>query len=95
MGNVHRSRLESLASMIAMLINRYAQGPRASLKGALTVDAVEAIFNVIAFAKPALELGPDVSGGWKSMLMTGGIDSVNKCALAGAKMRFAPSAAAL
>ncbi len=31
----------NLASMIAMLINRYAQGPRASLKGALTVDAVE------------------------------------------------------
>ena len=29
------------------------------------------------------------------MLMTGGTDSVNKCALAGAKMRFAPSAAAL
>ena len=31
----------NLSSMIAMLINRYAQGPRAALKGALDVAAVE------------------------------------------------------
>jgi magnesium chelatase subunit H len=31
----------NLSSMIAMLINRYAQGPRAAFKGALDVDGVE------------------------------------------------------
>jgi hypothetical protein len=41
------------------------------------------------------ELGPDVAGGWKSLLMTGGTDSAKKCALAGAKMRFAPTSAKL
>ena len=63
------------------------------MRGTITRADVSAIFDVIAFARPALALGPDVSGGWKSLLMTGGTDSTKKCALAGAKMSFAPSAA--
>jgi hypothetical protein len=72
----------------------YPKGPPL-VRGTITTANVEAIFNVIAYAQPALALGPDVAGGWKSLLMTGGTDSAKKCALAGAKMRFAPTAAKL
>ena len=82
----------ALASL--MDLRWYPKGPPL-VRGTITTANVEAIFNVIAFAQPALELGPDVSGGWKSLLMTGGTDSAKKCALAGAKMRFAPTSAKL
>ena len=85
-------RAAALASM--MDLRWYKKGPPL-VRGTITRANVSAIFNVIAFAQPALALGPDVAGGWKSMLMTGGTDSVKKCALAGAKMRFAPTAAKL
>ncbi|NBW31558.1 MAG: hypothetical protein EBR48_02755 [bacterium] len=88
----NRFRAATLASM--MNLRWYKKGPPL-VRGTITAANVEAIFNVIEFAKPALELGPDVAGGWKSLLMTGGTDSVKKCALAGAKMRFAPTAATL
>jgi hypothetical protein len=65
------------------------------VRGTITRTNVSAIFDVIATAQPALALGPDVAGGWKSLLMAGGTDSVKKCALAGANMRFAPTAAKL
>ena len=82
----------TLASM--MDLRWYLKGPPL-VRGTITRANVEAIFNVIAYAKPALLLGPDVAGGWKSLLMTGGTDSAKKCALAGAKMRFAPTAGKL
>jgi hypothetical protein len=88
----NRFRAATLASM--MNLRWYKKGPPL-VRGTITAANVEAIFNVIEFAKPALELGPDVAGGWKSLLMTGGTDSANKCALAGTKMRFAPTAAKL
>lgn len=84
-----RFRAATLASL--MNLRWYKKGPPL-VRGTITAANVEAIFNVVAFAQPALALGPDVAGGWKSMLMTGGTDSVKKCALAGAKMRFAPTA---
>lgn len=83
-------RAAALASL--MDFRWYKKGP-ALVRGTITRADVSAIFDVIAFARPALALGPDVSGGWKSLLMTGGTDSTKKCALAGAKMSFAPSAA--
>ena len=83
-------RAAALASL--MDLRWYRKGPPL-VRGTIARADVAAIFDTIAFAKPALELGPDVSGGWKSLLMTGGTDSTKKCALAGAKMRFAPSAA--
>ena len=85
-------RAAALASM--MDLRWYKKGPPL-VRGTITRANVSAIFNVIAFAQPALALGPDVAGGWKSMLMTGGTDSVKKCALAGAKTLFAPTAAKL
>ncbi|MFM2194022.1 MAG: hypothetical protein RLZZ460_692 [Chloroflexota bacterium] len=88
----NRFRAATLASM--MNLRWYKKGPPL-VRGTITPANVEAIFNVVAFAKPALDLGPDVAGGWKSLLMTGGTDSAKKCALAGAKMRFAPTAATL
>ena len=88
----NRFRAATLASM--MDLRWYQKGPPL-VRGTITTGNVEAIFNVIAYAQPALALGPDVAGGWKSLLMTGGADSVKKCALAGANMRFAPTAAKL
>lgn len=88
----NRFRAATLASM--MDLRWYQKGPPL-VRGTITTANVEAIFNVVAYAQPALVLGPDVAGGWKSLLMTGGTDSVKKCALAGAKMRFAPTAAKL
>lgn len=87
-----RFRAAALASM--MNLRWYKKGPPL-VRGTITTANVEAIFNVIAYAKPALLLGPDVAGGWKSLLMTGGTNSAKKCALAGAKMRFAPTTAKL
>ena len=87
-------RFSAAALASLMDLRWYPKGPPL-VRGTITRANVEAIFNVIAFAKPALELGPDVAGGWKSLLMTGGTDSAKKCALAGAKMRFAPTAAKL
>jgi hypothetical protein len=77
-----------------MNLRWYKKGPPL-VRGTITTANVEAIFNVIAYAKPALLLGPDVAGGWKSLLMSGGTDSAKKCALAGASMRFAPTPAKL
>ena len=85
-------RAAALASM--MDLRWYKKGPPL-VRGTITRANVAAIFDVIAYAQPALALGPDVAGGWKSLLMTGGTDSAKKCALAGAKMRFAPTAAKL
>ena len=84
------------AAALASLMNLrwYEKGPPL-VRGTITTAKVGAIFNVIAFAKPALTLGPDVAGGWKSLLMAGGTDRTNKCAVAGAKMRFASTAATL
>ena len=87
-----RFRAAALASM--MNLRWYKKGPPL-VRGTITSADVEGIFNVIAYAKPALLLGPDVAGGWKSLLMAGGTDSATKCALAGASMRFAPTAAKL
>ncbi len=87
-----RFRAATLASF--MNLRWYKKGPPL-VRGTITTANVEAIFSVIAYAKPALLLGPDVAGGWKSLLMTGGTDSAKKCALAGAKMRFASNAAKL
>ncbi|NBO52848.1 MAG: hypothetical protein EBU83_05385 [bacterium] len=84
------------AAALAELMNLrwYKKGPPL-VRGTITRADVSAIFDVIAYAQPALALGPDVAGGWKSLLMTGGTDSAKKCALAGAKMRFAPTTAKL
>ena len=85
-------RAAALASI--MDLRWYKKGPPL-VRGTITPANVEAIFNVIEFAKPALLLGPDVAGGWKSLLMSGGTYSAKKCALAGANTRFAPNAAKL
>lgn len=85
-------RAAALASL--MDLRWYKKGPPL-VRGTITRTNVSAIFDVIATAQPALALGPDVAGGWKSLLMAGGTDSVKKCALAGANMRFAPTAAKL
>jgi hypothetical protein len=79
-------RAAALASI--MDLRWYKKGPPL-VRGTITTADVSAIFRVIAFARPALTLGPDVVGGWKSLMMAGGTDSSNKCALAGAKMQFA------
>lgn len=86
--------LSAAALASIMDLRWYKKGPPL-VRGSITRADVSAIYGVIAHAQPALELGPDVSGGWKSMLMTGGTDKVNNCALAGAKMRFAPTTAKL
>jgi hypothetical protein len=85
-------RAAALASI--MDLRWYKKGPPL-VRGTITTANVEAIFNVIEFAKPALLLGPDVAGGWKSLLMSGGTYSAKKCALAGANTRFAPTTAKL
>lgn len=85
-------RAAALASI--MDLRWYKKGPPL-VRGTITPANVEAIFNVIDFAKPALLLGPDVAGGWKALLMSGGTYGTKKCALAGAKMRFSPTAATL
>jgi hypothetical protein len=82
----------ALASI--MDLRWYKKGPPL-VRGTITPANVAAIFDVISFAQPALALGPDVDGGWKSLLMSGGTNSAKKCALAGAKTRFAPTAAKL
>ena len=82
----------ALASI--MDLRWYKKGPPL-VRGTITPANVAAIFDVISFAQPALALGPDVGGGWKSLLMSGGTNSAKKCALAGAKTRFAPTAAKL
>ena len=87
-----RFRAATLASL--MDLRWYKKGPPL-VRGTITTANVEAIFNVIAFAQPALVIGPDAPGGWTSLMMSGGTNSANKCALSGAKMRFAPSAAKL
>ena len=85
-------RAAALASI--MDLRWYKKGPPL-VRGTITPANVNAIFNVIEFAKPALLLGPDVAGGWKSLLMSGGTYGAKKCALAGANTRFAPTAAKL
>jgi hypothetical protein len=87
-------RAAALASI--MDLRWYKKGPPL-VRGTITTADVSAIFDVISFARPALELGPDVAGGWKSLIMTGGTHSADaeKCALAGAKTRFAPTVAKL
>jgi hypothetical protein len=82
------------AAALASLMNLrwYKKGPPL-IRGTITRADVAAIFNVINFAKPALTLGPDVPGGWTSLLMERGTDPVAKCALAGAGMSFAPRTA--
>jgi hypothetical protein len=87
-----RFRAAALASM--MNLRWYKKGPPL-VRGTITTANVEAIFNVVMYAKPALLLGPDVAGGWKSLLMSGGTYSAKKCALAGASMSFAPTPAKL
>jgi hypothetical protein len=87
-------RFSAAALASIMDLRWYLKGPPL-VRGTITPAKVEAIFNVIAFAKPALTLGPDVAGGWKSLLMAGGTDSAKKCALAGAKTQFSPTAAKL
>jgi hypothetical protein len=85
-------RAAALASL--MDLRWYKKGPPL-VRGTITRADVSAIFDVVAKAQPALALGPDVADGWKSLLMSGGTNSAQKCALAGAKMRFAPTAATL
>lgn len=85
-------RAAALASI--MDLRWYKKGPPL-VRGTITPANVNAIFSVIEFAKPALLLGPDVAGGWKSLLMSGGTYGAKKCALAGANTRFAPTAAKL
>jgi hypothetical protein len=80
-----RFRAATLASL--MNLRWYKKGPPL-VRGTITTANVEAIFNVIEFAKPALLLGPDVAGGWKSFLMAGGTDKIRKCTIAGASERF-------
>jgi hypothetical protein len=80
-----RFRAATLASL--MNLRWYKKGPPL-VRGTITPANVEAIFNVIEFAKPALELGPDVAGGWKSLIMSGGTDKTKKCTIAGGGMRF-------
>ena len=80
-----RFRAATLASL--MNLRWYQKGPPL-VRGTITTANVEAIFNVIEFAKPALLLGPDVAGGWKSFLMAGGTDTARKCTIAGANTRF-------
>ena len=80
-----RFRAATLASL--MNLRWYKKGPPL-VRGTITPVDVEAIFNVIEFAKPALELGPDVAGGWKSLIMSGGTDKTKKCTIAGGGMRF-------
>jgi hypothetical protein len=70
-----------------MNLRWYKKGPPL-VRGTITPANVEAIFNVIEFAKPALLLGPDVAGGWKSLIMSGGTDKAKKCTIAGGGMRF-------
>lgn len=86
--------LKAAALASIMNLRWYKKGPPL-VRGTITTTNVSAIFDVISFAQPALELGPDVSGGWKSLLMSGGTNRTAACALAGAKMRFAPTAAKL
>ncbi len=86
--------LKAAALASLMDLRWYKKGPPL-VRGTITRANVSAIFDVVAFAQPALALGPDVAGGWKSLLMTGGTDSTKKCALSGASMRFAPTAAKL
>ena len=80
-----RFRAATLASL--MNLRWYKKGPPL-VRGTITTANVEAIFNVIEFAKPALLLGPDVAGGWKSLIMSGGTDTTKKCTIAGGGMRF-------
>jgi hypothetical protein len=80
-----RFRAATLASL--MNLRWYKKGPPL-VRGTITPANVEAIFNVIEFAKPALLLGPDVAGGWKSLIMSGGTDKTKKCTIAGGGMRF-------
>jgi hypothetical protein len=80
-----RFRAATLASL--MNLRWYQKGPPL-VRGTITTANVEAIFNVVEFAKPALLLGPDVAGGWKSLIMTGGTDKAKKCTIAGGGMRF-------
>jgi hypothetical protein len=84
------------AAALASLMNLrwYKKGPPL-VRGTITTADVSAIFDVISFARPALELGPDVAGGWTSLIMTGGTNSAKKCALAGASTRFSPTVAKL
>jgi hypothetical protein len=77
-----------------MNLRWYKKGPPL-VRGTITTADVSAIFDVISFARPALELGPDVPGGWTSLIMTGGTNSAKKCALAGASTRFSPTVAKL
>jgi hypothetical protein len=86
--------LKAAALASIMNLRWYKKGPPL-VRGTITTADVSAIFDVINFARPALELGPDVAGGWKSLIMTGGTNSAEKCALAGAKTRFAPTVAKL
>ena len=84
------------AAALASLMNLrwYKKGPPL-VRGTITPADVAEIFHVISYAQPALTLGPDVAGGWKSLFMGGGTDKAKKCVLAGGKTRFAPSAAKL
>jgi hypothetical protein len=84
---VGAQKAAALASL--MNVRWYKKGPPL-VRGTINRADVAAIFNVINFAKPALTLGPDVVGGWTSLLMERGTDPVAKCALAGAGMSFAP-----
>jgi hypothetical protein len=80
----------TLASL--MDLRWYRKGPPL-VRGTITRANVAAIYGVIAHAQPALAIGPDAAGGWKSLLMSGGTDSVHKCVLAGGNMRFSPAPA--
>jgi len=83
------------AAALASLMNFrwYKKGPPL-VRGTIARSDVAEIFRVISFAKPALTLGPDVAGGWKSLFMGGGFGTYKekKCVLAGGATRFAPSA---
>ena len=86
--------LKAAALASIMNLRWYKKGPPL-VRGTITTADVSAIFDVISFARPALELGPDVAGGWTSLIMTGGTNSAKKCALAGASTRFSPTVAKL
>jgi hypothetical protein len=83
------------AAALASLMNLrwYKKGPPL-VRGTITPADVAEIFRVISYAQPALALGPDVAGGWRSLFMGGGSGTYKgkKCVLAGGKTRFAPSA---
>ena len=85
--------LKAAALASLMDLRWYKKGPPL-VRGTIERTDVAEIFRVISFAKPALTLGPDVAGGWKSLFMGGGSGTFKgkKCVLAGGKTRFAPSA---